>query len=834
MEFYTSAYISRNKVHVRAIDSSGKSVKRAYEYSPYLFLPSKNPKAEYSNIREEPLDRIDFENIYDAKDFIKRYDGVEGFKIYGMTNFVYPFINDYFQGSINYDVSKISIVNFDIENIIGKEDINTSITNAPNEITSITLSKNGKYYVITCVDYEVKSPDEILIKCKDETILLKRFLDVWEQLNPDIITGWNIEFYDIPYLVNRIRRVLGEDASKRLSPWGVIRSYQVDVKGSTINTYEFRGISTLDYMQIYKKFTFKNQESFRLDHIASVELDEQKLDYSDYDNLNDLFYKNPQLYVEYNIHDVRLVDRLEDKMKLIELVVAMAYDAKINFCDTLTTVRQWDVIIHNHLISKKIAIDPQEEQNYDQALVGGYVKDPVPGLYDWVVSFDLNSLYPSLIMQYNISPDTYLGQSESFKYSIDDLAEGKIVYNGNNIIAANGAMYRNDKRGFLPELMESFYADRSKYKNLMLEQERLYEETGDKKYEKQAGKYHNIQLAKKIQLNSAYGALANKYFRWMSFHNAEAITTSGQLTVKFIGNRINEYLNKLCKTENVDRVAGIDTDSCYLLFEDVVKFIPNYEKMEKIEISRVIDKFCSEKLEPYIARSYKDLARIMKSYSEKMVMKRESIAERAIWTGKKRYMMNVWNSEGVEYAFPKLKMVGVEAVKSSVPMVCRKKMKELIGIIMNSNEEEVQKFISQFREDFSKLPFEEISSPRGISELNKYQRYLDKFGELPKGCPIHVKAALTYNRVIKERNLDIEKIGDGDKIKFCYMIIPNPFSQKVFGIPNDLHKSLREEVTEFIDYKTQFEKNFLKPMVIILDAIGWQHEKRSSLASLFI
>lgn len=828
MQFYTSAFLARNKIFVRAIDETGKSVRRAYEYSPYLFLPSKRKNAEYRSIRDEPLDKIEFGSINEAKDFIKQYEDVQGFKIYGMTNFVYPFLNDYFPGEINYDLDKVSIVNIDIENIMGRESISTSISEAPNEITSITMGHRGKYYVFTCTDYKIKDDSEVHFRCKDEKELLIKFIDMWNHCNPDIVTGWNIEFYDIPYLVNRIRRLLGEDYVKKLSPWGMIRSYQVEVKGDTINTYEFRGVATLDYMQIYKKFTFKNQESFKLDHIAHIELEESKVDYSEYDNLNDLYYRNPQLYVEYNIKDVRIVDRLEEKMKLLELVMAMAYDAKINFNDTLTTVRQWDVITHNYLLKSNIAVDPQVISDYEDVLVGGYVKDPVPGLYDWVVSFDLNSLYPHLIMQYNISPDTYVGQYEGI-VSVDTILEGNYPVS-DYIIAANGSMYRRDKRGFLAELMESFYQDRSKFKKLMLENEKLYETTKDEKYKLLAGKYHNIQLSKKIQLNSAYGALANKYFRWMSFHNAEAITTSGQLSIKFISKKINEYLNKLCKTEGVDRVIGIDTDSCYILFEDVVKLMP---RTFTVEIGRYIDKFCNEVLEPKIDSWYNELALGMNAYSQKMKMKRESIADRAIWTGKKRYMMHVLNSEGVEYEIPKIKMVGVEAVKSSTPMICRKKLKDAIKLILTYEEEDVQRFIAKFREEFSQLPFEEVASPRGISELNKYSRYFAKFKELPKGTPIHVKAALAYNNLVASKKLAVETIGDGDKIKFVYMKMPNPYGEKVMGAPGDLHRSIREEITSYIDYNTQFEKNFLKPILIILDAIGWKHERKADLNDLF-
>ena len=461
-------------------------------------------------------------------------------------------------------------------------------------------------------------------------------------------------------------------------------------------TCELAGISVIDYLDLYKKFTYTNQESYRLDHIAFVELGQRKLDHSEFDTFKDFYTGNWQKFIEYNIIDVELVDRLEDKMKLIELALTMAYDAKVNYNDVFFQVRTWDAIIYNYLKKKNIVIPPKERSEKDSQYAGAYVKEPIPGKYDWVVSFDLNSLYPHLIMQYNISPETLLDTRHP-STTVDKILNEQITFEmyKDYAVCANGAMYRKDVKGFLPELMEKMYGDRVVFKKKMLAAKQQYEKTPTKALEKEIARCNNIQMAKKISLNSAYGAIGNQYFRYFKLANAEAITLSGQVSIRWIENRMNKRLNKILKTENTDYVIASDTDSIYLNLGPFVDWVfKDREKTPEVVVD-FLNKVCEVEFEPYIESSYQALADYVNAYDQKMQMKRENIADRGIWTAKKRYILNVWDSEGVRYAEPKLKIMGIEAVKSSTPAPCRQMIKDGLKLVMSGTEDEVIKFIEK-------------------------------------------------------------------------------------------------------------------------------------------
>jgi DNA polymerase elongation subunit (family B) len=606
---------------------------------------------------------------------------------------------------------------------------------------------------------------------------------------------------------------------------------EIYIAGRKNIAYDIGGVTQLDYLNLYKKFTYKAQESYRLDYIASVELGQKKLDHSEYDTFKDFYTKGWQKFVEYNIIDVELVDRMEDKMKLIELAITMAYDAKANYVDVFSQVRMWDTIIYNYLKKKNIVIPPKNRSQKDAKYAGAYVKEPIPGKYDWVVSFDLNSLYPHLIMQYNISPETLIEQRHP-SATVDKILAEEINFElyKDNAVCPNGAMYRKDVRGFLPELMEKIYKDRTIYKKKMLEAKQQYEKTKTKKLEKEIARCNNIQMARKIQLNSAYGAIGNQYFRYYKLANAEAITLSGQVSIRWIENKMNQKINQILKTEDVDYVIASDTDSIYLNLGPLVDAV--YKGREKTNESIVafLNKICEMEFEKYISSSYEALAAYVNAYDQKMFMKRENIAERGIWTAKKRYILNVWDSEGVRYDEPKLKMMGIEAVKSSTPAPCRTMIKDGLKLMMNGTEEDVIKFIDDCRAKFKTLPPEEIAFPRTVSNVKKYYNYTDIY---VKGTPIHCRGALLFNHYIKKNKLDrkYSLIGNGEKIKFIYLKKPNIIRENVISFIQDFPKELG--LDKYIDYDLQFEKSFVEPLKAILDAIGWNVEKTVNLELFF-
>ena len=831
MRFYTNVQVAGNNLLVREYD---KGTRKQYKlpYKPTLFVPS-NKETKHKTLDGKYVAPIQPGGIRETRDWVKQYKDVEGFDIHGYQNYTYCYISDEYRGVIEYEKSRLVIANIDIE--VGSENGFPDPDKAEEELTAITFKAQGKYFVLGNQPFDTSKMTQNIeyVHCDDEYEMCRLFLDLWESVAPDIVTGWNIQFFDIPYLYNRITKVMGEKDAKRLSPWRIVGERKVTMMGRTLYTYDLPGISVLDYIELYKKFTYTNQESYRLDYICHVELGERKLDYSEVETLHQLYKTDYQKYIEYNIRDVELVDKLEAKMKLIDMVIGLAYDAKVNINDVFSQVRMWDTLIFNHLREKHIVLPDKKSVSKNDKYAGAYVKDPQVGSHDWMMSFDLNSLYPHLIMQYNISPETLI-QNERMSVDVDKLLNQEVDLSNlsGKTICANGAMFRTDKQGFLPEMMQRMYDDRKRYKKLMLEaqSELQVEKNADKRRELEykVSTYNNTQMAKKIQLNSAYGAIGNQYFRHYDLRMAEAITLSGQVSIRWIERAINKYMNKLLETDNEDYVVASDTDSVYIRFDRLVNSVfKDRDDLSKDEFTNKVvsflDRVASQKIEPFIDKSYQNLASYVNAFEQKMFMKREVIADRGIWTAKKRYILNAWDVEGVRYDEPKLKIMGIEAVKSSTPEVCRDKIKEVLKIIMQGSEKDVQEFIGTFKEDFFELPIEDISFPRGVNNLTKYTSSVSVF---TKGTPMHVRGALVYNDMIKKNNLDrrYPVVQEGEKIKFCYLKEPNPSMQNTIAFPSSLPRELK--LHNYIDYETQFAKAYSEPLQTILTSIGWKAEKQ--------
>jgi DNA polymerase elongation subunit (family B) len=847
--FYTNVQVYGSRILFRGVED-GRKIKRKIDYFPTLYVPSKT-HTEFSSVSGEPMAEMKPGNIRDTRDFVETYKDVQNFKIYGNQKYEYAFISDHFSDDVDWDLSHINVTNIDIE--VGSENGFPEPGQASEPITAITFKNNqGKFIVLGCGKFDNKRDDVWYIQCRDEIDLIKRFIDEWAENYPDIVTGWNVERFDIPYLVNRIRNVLGEESTKRLSPWMIVNERKIrNQHGIEEQAYDLMGIAVLDYIAMYKKFApgGQSQESYKLDAIANVEVGERKLSYEEYGNLHTLYKDNYQLFIEYNIRDVELVEKIDDKLKLIELVLTLAYDSKTNYMDAFSQVRMWDAIVYNHLRKKNIVVDPIIKHHKDEAYVGAFVKDPILGMHKWVASFDLNSLYPHLIMQYNISPDTiiepehYDGTLRMFamnKVSIDGLLNQEvstsILKAANVTLTPNGHFFTKERHGFLPEIMETMYNDRSAYKKKAITAKKELEKETDpsKRYEieKRIARYNNLQLAKKVSLNSAYGALGNQYFRYFDVRQASGITTAGQLSIRWIENKINEYLNKLLKTKDHDYVIASDTDSIYLsldklVSETIVKQKPNATTREIITF---MDKACEDRIQPFIDKAYSDLAEYVNAYEQKMQMKREALADKGIWTAKKRYILNVYNNEGVEYAHPKVKIMGLEMIKSSTPAYCRKILWEAIDIVLNKTEDDMISMVETWRQEFRHQNVADISFPRGVNGLAKFSDVNMVYG---KGCPIHVRGSLLYNAIVVTKNLDkkLQLIKEGEKIKFLFLKEPNPIHSNVIAFPQSLPEEL--DLKEYIDYDTQFEKSFVEPLKIILDSIDWKTEQTSSLEDFF-
>ena len=828
--FYTNVQLAGNTILYRGYEN-GQPVQSRAHFSPTLFVPS-NKKEKYRTLNGEYVKPIKFDSAKEAREFIQQYEGVEGFKVHGYERYVYQFISKEFPNEVNYDISQMKIFALDIE--VQCENGFPNVEEAAEEMLSITIKDmvTKQYYCWATREFEAPKGVETNIFWTEHE-MLNHFINWWAQNTPDILTGWNVNLYDVPYIARRVNRVLGDKWMKALSPWNRANEREIYVQGRKNYAYDISGINILDYLDLYRKFTYSNQESYRLDHIAFVELGQRKVDHSEYENFKDFYTSDWQKFMEYNIQDVELIDRLEDKMKLLELAITMAYDAKVNFEDVYSQVRMWDTMIYNYLSDRNFVVPPRKGAKKDEKYAGAYVKEPIPGGYDWVVSFDLNSLYPHLIMQYNISPETLIDQRHP-SATVDRILEETLDIDGEYCVCANGAQYRKDIHGFLPEMMQEIYNERTIYKKRMLESKQALEHATTPAetlaLQKDISKFNNIQMARKIQLNSAYGAIGNQYFRYYNLANAEAITLSGQVSIRWIEGKVNQYLNKLLKTEDHDYVIASDTDSIYICLDLLVRTVFDGKDVSKERIVNFLDDACKKRIEPFIDKSYKELADYVGAYEQKMFMKRENIAEKGIWTAKKRYILNVWDSEGVRYEKPKLKMMGIEAVKSSTPAACRTSIKDCLMVIMNQNEEAAQKFIADFRDKFSSLPIEDISFPRGCNGINKWSNPSTIYS---KGTPIHVRGALLYNFHNKKNKLTHKYplIQDGEKIKFVYLKTPNKIGENVISYLNTFPKEFA--LDKQVDYDLQFSKSFLEPIKVIMDTIGWQPEKVASLEFLF-
>ena len=830
MKFYTSVQQSGNTILVRGYDH-GRQFSDRVKYNPTLFLPTSKP-SEWKTLDGKRVRPVKQGTIKDAKEFVDTHKEMEDFPVYGQTRYNNQYIlEEYPWDEMKFDMNQIRIFTIDIET--GAENGFPDIETADQEILLISLkdSHTGRITVFGSRPYQSTDPDVDYLEFKTEVGLLKAFLHFWISNFPDVITGWNVQLFDIPYIIKRIERVIGEKESKMISPWKSILYREIYIKGRKQIAYDISGISCLDYLELYKKFTYTNQESYRLDHICSVELGAKKLDHSEYDTFKEFYTKNWKKFVDYNIIDVRLVDQLDDKMKLIELAITMAYDAKVNFEDVYSQVRMWDNIIYVYLSKRNLVIPPKHESRKDNKYAGAYVKEPIPGIYDWVVSFDLNSLYPHLIMQYNLSPET-LKEHRHPTATVDRLLNKELELFDlcGQTLCANGTFYDTNKRGFLPELMDKIYQERTIYKKRMLKAKQEYEKKPSTELKKEIARCNNIQMARKIQLNSAYGAIGNEHFRYYRLEIAEAITMSGQLSIRWIENKMNGYLNKLLQTEDVDYVIASDTDSIYLNLGPLVDKFFSAKSGDKAAIVGILDKICQEKLEPFIERSYQELATYVSAYEQKMKMKRENIADRAIWTAKKRYILNVWDSEGVRYAEPKMKICGMETARSSTPAFFRDKLLKAYEIIINEDNDVLIDYIDRVKEDTKKEDCVNIAFPRGVNGLKKYKSVADIYS---KGTPIHVRGALLYNYHISRNKLTHKYplIQEGEKIKFLYLKTPNPIQENVISFFQNLPPEFNVE--KYVDFNKQFEKSFFEPLKNVLECIGWDYERSVSLLSFF-
>ena len=834
----TYTYVANvgNKILSRGYYDNGERFSEKDEFKPTLFTTSgSGKKTAWKDLFGSPVYELNPGTIRDCKDFIEQYKEVHGFGIMGMTNWVTQFISEEYSDDIKLNMAHTRTTFLDIETSVenGFPDVNS----ANEEVLLITTyDQFNKFVVYTARDVELDKglltenkvdPKDVTVKkANDEYHLLKMFVTDWSEFKPDIVTGWNSQLFDIPYLVNRINRVLGESFVKMMSPFGLVYDREVRINNDIFTCYTLIGTSHLDYIDLMKKYTYGGRDSWKLDNVADSELGMRKLPFEG--SFKEHYTKHWDHFTCYNICDVNLVKLLDDKMKLLELALTISYDSKIVPDEVFSQIRSWDSLIYNELKKKNIVI-PNSKKNKRDQFEGAYVKDPIVGKHKWIVSFDLQSLYPHLMLWANISPETMVTYRKDT--NVEQLLNRKVdnsdLLEDDYAMTANGVCYRKDFMGFIPEIVDRIYNDRSKFKKQMLAIEQEYANTKDESLIPEISRLNNLQLARKIQINSVYGAMGSPYFRYYDLRMAEGITTSGQLAIRWVSEALNAYLNKACKTEGVDYCIYNDTDSAYFTLANLVE--QNFGDKTTNEIVETIDKFCDKILQKVINNSYDELKEYMNAYDQKLIMKREVIADTGVFVAKKRYALSVHNSEGVQYKEPKLKVTGLELVRSSTPGIVREVLKNGVKEVLYGNEKSVQKFVANYKAQYEKESVEAIAFPRGVNGLKHYT------GSpiYSKGCPIHVRAALLYNHYLKKLGLDdrYEEIKEGSKMKFVYLKLPNPFKENVIGFIDRLPPEFK--LDNYVDYTLQFDKSFQEAMQTLIEPLKWSVTPQTSLEDFF-
>jgi DNA polymerase elongation subunit (family B) len=866
--YYTNVYRAGNFLYVREV-KDGRRRKFKVDYKPTLYTTT----TKKSNLRAPDgtfVEPINPGTMQDCYQFMQKYKGVANFRIYGNTAYEYAYINETYPTHIDYKWNELVIANLDIE--VESKNGFSEAKDANNEVIAITIknSVDGIFHVFACQPFdeatynqEHKDTTIVYYHCEDEIDLLQKFLDLWETIEPDIVTGWNIRLYDIPYLINRISRIMSGDDAKRMSPWGQIRESTVNIFGNPEVVYDVAGLSVLDYLLIYRKNVLEPRESYRLDYIAEVELKERKLDYSEHSSLQALYENDFKKFIEYNIHDVRLVDRIDAKRKLIELQLIVAYHAHVNFVDVLSQVRTWDTLICNKLLASGIVVPQRPDVDKDTQFTGAFVMKPIVGMHEWIASFDVQSLYPTIMRTLNMGMETkldlkqltpemrrYMSYINSNLMVADD--EGKLNVNPDTIttgitddliqhfydedvaVGANAVFYRREPKSFYSVMIEELFNNRLDYKDKLKKAKKELSECTDAtrkaELETEVSIWDLKQHATKIMLNSLYGACGNQYFRFFDVKNAEAVTTTGQFIIQYVARGIDAYLNKKMGFNPPQKfVIYSDTDSVYVSLKTIVdKYCANGDTMKKVEF---VDDLCKNAIQKEINRLFRLLTeRYLNGVGDYLLMNREVIGDKGIWTAKKRYIVNVRDKEGIRKPKAELKYMGVEIKKTTVPKFCRDAMEEAVRIVMEKDQETLFQFVADTKVKFRQQKIENVSFPRGVNGLVKYG---DPVTVFTKGTPFHVKGVLTYNHLIDKLGLEAKypKIKDGEKMKFFHLREPNPANVNAMAFLTAMPSEFG--LDDYIDWDLQWEKSFIEPLMLILNAIKWDTQPRASLADVF-
>lgn len=907
--YYTSVIAQGNQILERYFDENYKDCFRKVDFAPSLFKHTQT--GPMKDIYGKAAQEVHFDDMSGARAWMKSMKDINR-EVLGMDDFALQYMYKTYPTDIKYNTSHLDIASIDIEVPTDGPFPKPAICTWEIDAIGHYSTKLKKYFIFSTRPWDVTKstlykddkgnpsdiPHQVSFNLYEtEKDLLVGYLRFFREHTPHIITGWNTEKFDIPYIVRRMQKVLGDRFAQKLSPWDKVKERLIiaedgdeDDENDQSFTYDITGVNCIDYMDAYKKFTFTTRPSYKLDYIGEVELGMRKLELGHKTYLA-FSQKDPQRYIDYLIRDVDLIVQLDKRLSLMDLIVSIGYYAKINFNNAFSPIKTWDAIIHNSLITQNIVV-PENKVQVKERYAGAFVKDPQMGLKKWILSFDLASLYPHEIFQYNISPETlvdmYPMQRTFVKNRYVTELEGMGLVSGKWTVphegysfAANGARFRKDVRGILPIEIEKVFLQRKAAKKAEFAADKLaslaYTILVDRKEKgvvvpetveysprfdfteaelnllsdrqldifirdaRHEEKMQNVmQQAKKVNINSCYGACGSAFFRYYDTRLAEAITTSGQLSIRWIMRKMNEYMNDLCSTTGIDYIIYGDTDSIYVNFETFVEIMAKKKGIKVSDLETIrwvdfLDKFAKTKVEPFINESYEELAVYMNAYDQRMFMDREIIADTAFWTKKKRYAANVWDSEGKRQydehgnVVPKLKIMGIETQRSSTPVYAGKSLKEAIKIILTKGEGALQEHVAEVKSKYPTMDYRMIAS---VTSANNIERNHENYVPV-KGCPGHIKAALAYNKTAASAN--VSPIADGEKIQVIMLKEPNVMHSPTLAFPSGeiIPSEFNLDISRTIDYIGMYNKHFLKPMDALCLAVGWSSTKVNTLESMF-
>lgn len=852
---YSSVYFQRTNsmIHWWEYDDTGE--KKYYKEKAPLYFYMPHAEGEYTSIYGDKLRKVEFKTVGKMNDTRQMFKDAGRRLFESDISTVNRFVLDHWQGLDLKKPKDFDVHFLDIE--VHSEGGFPSPEEAEHPITVITVwsTKRDKYYIFAEKEFDTKFledengnvPHWIKFFSSEEEMLLT-FIKFIKQMHPDVLSGWNSNYFDIPYIVNRCNRLLGERKTSKLSPIGIIRKKKTKLRfGKEVETYEIAGINCIDYLELYKKYHMGEQESYKLDYIARVEINAQKLEYDG--SLKTLYHDDWQKYVEYNVQDVNLLIQLDNKIQFMDMMIGICYNCRIPFEQYAITTKVLDGAFISRLMAEKIVLPDVTGHEKNSQYIGAFVCEPDVGVHDWELSFDATSLYPSIMMEHNISPETKVAKLGQYEAEvIQRILEGvevssmdkntetesgetceewaKMIKENKWSIASNGAVYRHDKQGIVPRFVEEWFNKRKIHKKMMLAAE-------DAHYDEEAKLQHGLQLNYKILINSVYGYLGTEWSRLYDPDNATAVTTVGQECLKATMDSVNTYFRekwadtKIGKKLNATNVPSVvvygDTDSVYLAVGRILKSF-DYDATD----IKKTEKFIDEKLSPLITKIIEKrmehvALKRMNVPENKIFFKREMIARRGIHIAKKRYVAWVLNMEGVaieEGSSHELEVKGIEIVRSSTPEIVRKYLKKVVTSIIKSLDENV--VYENIKDVYNEFMNANPASISKNSTANNLDKYTDPMGMPMKGCPQHVKGAILYNKLINDMELidSYEEIHEGDKVKVTYVKPQDHFRGNCISFKDKIPEEFG--LSNVIDYDLMWQKVFLKPLQQFYQLLRWE------------